>query len=58
MTSYLHITESPGLNKEELLSILQKQPALTPEAVAEAIVENNKRLASLFNTALDSVARR
>ena len=56
MTEQLRLTPNPGLGKHELLAILQKQPNLTPEAVAEAIIANNAMMANRINTVVDSVA--
>lgn len=55
MPEYKHLVPNPGLSKEELLSILNMPLNLTPEAVADAIVANNKKLSNLINGALDSV---
>ena len=58
MTAQLRLSPNPGLGKDELLAILQKQPALTPEAIAEAIIANNAKMANIINTALESVSQR
>lgn len=50
-------SSNPGLTKEELLAILSSHEELTREAIADAILANNARIAQRLSTYISSVSQ-
>lgn len=48
------LTQNPGLSKDEILKILASYGTITPEAIADVILANNKRIALRINTCMQS----